>query len=92
VVQHVAWAAPYRRRPVPQVQATDGYIVNKTTSNALLAGGKVVKVYHHKGSPGGHNNDCVILTMETGARIRFDAYSPGLLCTEVVAKSRKEPT
>lgn len=41
---------------------------------ALLAGGTVTAVYSHEGSPGGHNNDCVILTMKSGERIRFDAY------------------
>lgn len=43
--------------------------------DVLLSGGRVVDVYAHVGSPGGHNNDRVVLTMESGASVSFDAYA-----------------
>lgn len=45
--------------------------------DVLLTGGRVVSVYAHVGSPGGHNNDRIVLTMESGASVSIDAYSGG---------------
>lgn len=41
---------------------------------ALLDGGRIVSVYSHEGSPGGHNNDRLVLTMESGKVFELNAY------------------
>lgn len=53
---------------------------------ALLSGGRITNVYAHVGTPGGHNNDRITLTMESGTTVSFDAYSGGDIYIRVAVK------
>lgn len=53
---------------------------------ALRTGGRVAKVYYHEGRPGGKNNDCVVLTMESGERVRFDSYAMSGMTVEIARR------
>lgn len=42
---------------------------------AALKGATIRDVYYHGGSPGGHNNDLVRLTLTSGAVVSIDTYA-----------------
>jgi hypothetical protein len=55
---------------------------------ALLHGGRVVGVYSHEGSPGGHNNDVLALKMQSGDTVAFNIYSLYRLAVKVTDGAR----
>jgi hypothetical protein len=48
-----------------------------TKARTALLTDSIVKVRAVEGRPGGHNNDKLTLTLESGRRIEIDAYSDG---------------
>lgn len=76
--------------PPIRERSSDHPAITPKVLEALMKGGMIASVYSHEGSPGGHNNDRLELTMESGQIVSFDIYSLWPLAVEVVPKRRRD--